>query len=104
MISGLVAQWLEHTLDKRGVGGSNPPGPMLFPQDFGPIAQLGERRLCKAEVIGSIPIGSNPGSEKQVPRSGTQIFARSWSREAGPSPEAKSKFRRDRRKTTIFVH
>ena len=53
-LSGLVAQWLEHTLDKRGVGGSNPPGPTTF----GPIAQLGERRFCKAEVIGSIPIGS----------------------------------------------
>ena len=26
---GLVAQGLEHTLDKRGVGGSNPPRPTI---------------------------------------------------------------------------
>ena len=25
---------------------------------FGPVAQLGERRLCKADVAGSIPVGS----------------------------------------------
>jgi hypothetical protein len=33
----------------------------------GAIAQLGERLLCKQEVIGSIPIGST--SNKQVTRS-----------------------------------
>ena len=70
---------VEHTLDKRGVGGSKPPGPTSFPGesrvwlflekeeiasreclDFhdGPLAQLGERLLCKQEVAGSIPAGS----------------------------------------------
>jgi hypothetical protein len=53
---GLVAQGLEHTLDKRGVGGSIPPGPTR-----GPVAQLGERLLCKQEVSGSIPLGSKTG-------------------------------------------
>ena len=52
--SGLVAQGLEHTLDKRGVGGSNPPRPTIN----GPLAQLGERLICIQEVVGSIPIGS----------------------------------------------
>ena len=52
--SGLVAQGLEHTLDKRGVGGSNPPRPTIY----GPLAQLGERLICIQEVVGSIPIGS----------------------------------------------
>jgi hypothetical protein len=32
--------------------------PTNFEKFFGAIAQLGERRPCKAEVIGSIPISS----------------------------------------------
>ncbi len=31
---------------------------MCFIADFGAIAQLGERLLCKQEVVGSIPSGS----------------------------------------------
>jgi hypothetical protein len=31
---------------------------------FGAIAQLGERLLCKQEVIGSIPAGPSPGDSK----------------------------------------
>ena len=31
---------------------------MWFIADFGAIAQLGERLLCKQEVVGSIPSGS----------------------------------------------
>src|ERR1700690_1010904 len=58
---------VEHTLDKRGVGGSKPPGAQnrksshslnSFLRIFGPLAQLGERLLCKQEVAGSIPAGS----------------------------------------------
>ena len=56
---------VEHTLDKRGVGGSSPPRPTTDPcspsrptQIPGAIAQLGERLLCKQEVTGSIPVGS----------------------------------------------
>ena len=30
----------------------------LSKTDFGPLAQLGERLLCKQEVAGSIPAGS----------------------------------------------
>lgn len=61
--SGLVAQWLEHTLDKRGVGGSNPSWPTKLQQAFrapdkGGVAQLGERLFCTQEVIGSIPFTS----------------------------------------------
>ena len=32
----------------------------------GAIAQLGERLLCKQEVIGSIPIGSTTSSARQL--------------------------------------
>src|SRR5690606_1310193 len=39
----------------RGVVGSNPTRPTT---DFGGVAQLGERLLCKQEVIGSIPFTS----------------------------------------------
>ena len=31
---------------------------------FGDIAQLGERRPCKAEVTGSIPVISTPGTKR----------------------------------------
>ena len=31
--------------------------------DLGPLAQLGERLLCKQEVAGSIPAGSKIGNE-----------------------------------------
>ena len=31
------------------------PGPQVFP---GAVAQLGERQLCKLDVVGSIPISS----------------------------------------------
>ena len=52
--SGFVAQLVEHTLDKRGVGGSSPPRPTKN----GGIAQLVEHLLCKQGVIGSIPFAS----------------------------------------------
>ena len=39
-----------------GVGAMGRPG--FFPFGRGDVAQLGERRLCKAEVVGSIPIVS----------------------------------------------
>ena len=41
------------------------PGPPLDPR-YGAVAQLGERVLCKHEVVGSIPIGSTtPGGQQQ---------------------------------------
>ena len=55
---------LERTPDKREVGSSSLPRPTTY-QGLGPnrfqsgaIAQLGERLLCKQEVVGSIPSGS----------------------------------------------
>src|SRR3546814_19063936 len=44
------------TPDKREVGGSTPPRPTIL--WLGALAQLGERLLCKHQVIGSIPISS----------------------------------------------
>jgi hypothetical protein len=46
---------LERTPDKREVSGSNPLRPTIR---RGAVAQLVERRLCKAEVTGSIPVSS----------------------------------------------
>ena len=43
-------------LDKREVGSSSLGPPFLL----GAVAQLGERLLCKQEVVGSIPSGSRP--------------------------------------------
>jgi hypothetical protein len=40
----------------RRVGRGEPT--KVFPILFGAIAQLGERLLCKQEVVGSIPSGS----------------------------------------------
>ena len=60
----------ERALDKREVGSSNLPRPTNpafagYPRFFancrGAIAQLGERLLCKQEVVGSIPSGSTSG-------------------------------------------
>ena len=39
-------------------------------QEGGAIAQLGERLLCKQEVIGSIPIGSTSNRQRQEPVGG----------------------------------
>ena len=57
--------WLERTPDKREVGSSSLPRPTIFaannldePHQNGGVAQLGERLLCKQEVIGSIPFTS----------------------------------------------
>ena len=46
--------------DKREVVGSTPTRPTIchFCVWLGALAQLGERLLCKHQVIGSIPIGS----------------------------------------------
>ena len=48
--------------------------PRACTKSGGAIAQLGERLLCKQEVIGSIPIGSTsnmkPGSSNQTRGSG----------------------------------
>lgn len=38
----------------------------------GPVAQLGERRPCKAEVVGSIPIGSTGGTPLFVVLNGVE--------------------------------
>ena len=46
---------LERTPDKREVGSSSLPRPTTL---IGGVAQLGERLLCKQEVIGSIPFAS----------------------------------------------
>ena len=48
--------WLEHTLDKRGVGSSNLPRPTRYLA--GGLAQLGERLVCNQEVTGSSPVFS----------------------------------------------
>ena len=59
--------WLERTPDKREVGSSSLPRPTIFlpgrcsnsaRKREGGVAQLGERRLCKPEVVGSIPSAS----------------------------------------------
>ena len=42
----------------------DPPSQLKNP---GAIAQLGERLLCKQEVIGSIPIGSTSESRREEP-------------------------------------
>ena len=42
-VRGPVAQGLEHTLDKRGVEGSNPSRPTMRFSPGGALAQLGER-------------------------------------------------------------
>ena len=71
---GLWLSWLERTPDKREVGSSSlprptitgcvalspPPGvaPAKGAKEIGAVAQLGERRPCKAEVVGSNPISS----------------------------------------------
>ena len=66
--------WLERTPDKREVGSSSLPRPtisrpMLATSLFrrgighGGVAQLGERLLCKQEVIGSIPFTSTNSPE-----------------------------------------
>ena len=49
--------WLECLSYKEVAAGSNPASPTQLPS-FGAIAQLGERLLCKQEVVGSIPTGS----------------------------------------------
>ena len=62
--NGPIAQlWLERPPDKREVNGSTPFRPTIADQassDYkaGAVAQLGERRPCKAEVVGSTPISS----------------------------------------------
>gem|GEM_PF-4227313 len=45
---GPVAQWLEHTLDKRGVVSSTLTWPII-----GGVAQLVERMLCKHDAKSS---------------------------------------------------
>ena len=68
----------------------------------GALAQLGERRLCKPEVTGSIPVRSTekgPGNgafsfSSQAP-SNTQIglWSTGWSTEELPNPMEASDFR-----------
>jgi hypothetical protein len=38
-----------------------------FPHRVGAVAQLGERRFCKPEVVGSIPISSISPAQCPVP-------------------------------------
>ena len=62
------------------------PDPPTFYSSTGAIAQLGERLLCKQEVIGSIPIGS---TSKRRHAEGTAIsIARAGL--IGASSEARS--------------
>ena len=85
---GLVAQWLEHTLDKRGVGGSSPPWPTKGDRPprvtTGDVAQLGEHLLCKQGVVGSIPIISTSDistgdiSGGDISGGGISILRRAW--------------------------
>ena len=65
LIRACSSAWLERTPDKREVGSSSLPRPTIFaadnldePHQNGGVAQLGERLLCKQEVIGSIPFTS----------------------------------------------
>ena len=53
LLKGYQLSWLERTPDKGEVSGSNPEWPN------GGIAQLVERRLCKAVVSGSNPLTSS---------------------------------------------
>ena len=46
---------------------------LSLPPQQGAIAQLGERLLCKQEVVGSIPSGSTSGSQ-----SGFEWFVRKY--------------------------
>jgi hypothetical protein len=52
------AVWLAHLLWEQRVTGSNP----VSPTNNGGLAQLGERLLCKQNVIGSIPVTSTISS------------------------------------------
>jgi hypothetical protein len=60
-----------HRLDKAGVDGSNPSRPtktdVALP-NAGAVAQLGERLLCKQEVVGSIPSSSTSQVRLSVAR------------------------------------
>ena len=56
LIRACSSAWLERTPDKREVGSSSLPRPTI--RLGGGVAQLGERLLCKQEVIGSIPFTS----------------------------------------------
>jgi hypothetical protein len=64
---------LERTPDKREVGSSTLPRPILD----GGVAQLGERLPCTQEVIGSIPFTSTiqafgvGATQDQRPESGS---------------------------------
>ena len=69
--------WLERTPDKREVGSSSLPRPtisqllrrIISSRRFlgkGGVAQLGERRLCKPEVVGSIPSASTISGGQSV--------------------------------------
>ena len=57
-----------------GGPGGNGPGRLA---DGGAVAQLGERGLCKPEVVGSIPIGSTTfraGRDEKVLRESRKVF------------------------------
>ena len=48
------------------------PGPPLCAfEEYGALAQLGERLLCKHQVIGSIPIGSTTRHNLEMKRNGS---------------------------------
>ena len=48
------------------------PDPPANTAPRGAIAQLGERLLCKQEVIGSIPIGSTSGPDEAAATNATR--------------------------------
>ena len=59
---------------RASYGSASQPSPIrleLAAAEQGAIAQLGERLLCKQEVVGSIPSGSTSGSQ-----SGFEWFVR----------------------------
>src|SRR5829696_2952257 len=88
-VLGPVAQVVERTPDKGEVGRSSRPRPTIHravrvpsgERPNGAIAQLGERVLCKHEVVGSIPSGST----------------RSRGGARGTRPESNEQFARGRR-------
>ena len=50
--------WRSHEAEDEAVPGEAREGDDGPSQEYGAIAQLGERVLCKHEVVGSIPSGS----------------------------------------------
>ena len=63
---------------------SKPRNPLYTGRRNGALAQLGERRLCKPEVTGSIPVRSTGAATRRNPFAPLRFPARGW--EAGLRP------------------